>query len=159
MKHFVKAAKMRVSANRDDVLVTNALGSCLGIAVHDCQAGVAGLLHVVLPCSEVDRAKAKDNPCLFVDTGVPRLFQACYCEGAKKERLHITVAGGAALNPKFHDVFEIGKRNLLKLHQLLQESGMPIQASDVGSCHSRTLTLFVGTGTVTVECRDREIRL
>ncbi len=41
-------------ATGDGGLATYALGSCLGVAVHDPVAGVAGLLHVMLPSSAGD---------------------------------------------------------------------------------------------------------
>ena len=45
-----------------DLLITYALGSCLGIAIHDPVARVGGLLHVMLPDSTIDRNKAQATP-------------------------------------------------------------------------------------------------
>ena len=44
MKHTVGVAAMKVSGEPGDIIVTHALGSCLGIAVHDEVAGVGGVL-------------------------------------------------------------------------------------------------------------------
>ncbi len=71
MRQIVGIADLKVSRERDDVIVTYALGSCLGVAIYDPVAGVGGMLHVMLPMSTIDPAKAQDNPCMFVDTGVP----------------------------------------------------------------------------------------
>src|ERR687883_1621818 len=77
---------MKISSNAEDRLITYALGSCLGITVHDPVAGVGGMLHVMLPTSTIDPTKGEANPFMFVDTGVPRLFRDCMKAGAKPGR-------------------------------------------------------------------------
>ena len=113
MKHIVGVADMKISASADDLLITYALGSCLGITIYDPISAVGGMLHVMLPLSTIDPAKASANPYMFVDTGVPRLFIDCYKAGARKERLVVKVAGGACANGHSadDDYFQIGKRN------------------------------------------------
>lgn len=146
----VGMAELRVSADPSTRLVTYALGSCLGIAVHDRVAGVGGLLHVMLPLSTIDAAKARENPALFVDTGVPALFRACYRLGAVKGRMVVKVAGGAAAGAAGDpDQFQIGKRNLLTLRRLLWKNGVMIDAQAVGGHGvARTMSLDVADGTV-----------
>ena len=140
---------MKISADTGDTIITHALGSCLGIAVHDPVARVGGLLHIMLPLSTIDPAKAAENPFMFVDTGVPRLFIDCYKLGAKKERLVLKVAGGASLHGREEDdYFNIGKRNFIMLRKLLWKNNVLIMSQDVGGSHSRTMSLDVGTGEV-----------
>jgi chemotaxis protein CheD len=143
---------MKVSAEKEDQLVTYALGSCLGITVFDPVAGIGGLLHAMLPSSEIDRAKAVENPYMFVDTGVPKLFHECYKVGARKERMIVKVAGGASVqgNEK-DDYFEIGKRNFVMLRKLLWKNGVLLKSHDVGGTLSRTMVLEMDTGSVTVK--------
>jgi chemotaxis protein CheD len=157
VKYIVGVADMRVSADRADRIVTHALGSCLGIAVHDPVRGVGGLLHLMLPLSTIDAAKAQDNPFMFVDTGVPRLFVECYRLGATKERLQLYVAGGASTpREEGEDRFQIGRRNMVMLRKLLWKNGVLIHSEDVGGHASRTMELDIGTGGVTVR-RDGEV--
>src|SRR5258708_2474604 len=96
MKHVVGLAQLHVSAEAADELIAYALGSCLGVAIHDAVAGVGGLLHVMLPLSSSDPAKAAESPCTYVDSGVPLLFRTCYALGAEKRRMVVKVAGGAS---------------------------------------------------------------
>ena len=149
----VAMAALQVTADPADRLVTYALGSCLGVAIYDPVARVGGLLHAMLPLSTLDAAKARANPALFVDTGVPALFRACYALGASKSRLVVKVAGGAAAAaPDAPDQFQIGRRNLLTLRQLLWKNGVLVQAQDVGGHQlSRTMALDVGDGTVSLK--------
>jgi len=134
-----------------DVIVTHALGSCLGIAIHDATAQVGGLLHVMMPLSTIDEAKAKANPYMFVDTGVPQFFREAYAAGALKGRLVVKVAGGATTQQGMQqDRFAIGRRNYIVLRRILWKNGILIQAEDVGGTQARTMHLEIGTGRVWV---------
>ena len=141
---------MRVSAQPEDTLITYALGSCLGISIYDAVAQVGGLIHIMLPQSSVSPEKARERPHMFVDTGVPLLFKESYKLGARKERLSVTVAGGASLRASGKDCFEIGKRNLVMLRKLLWRNGVLLQREDVGGNCSRNMSLDVSTGDVTI---------
>lgn len=154
-------AEMAISASGGERLVTYALGSCLGVCVHDPIAGVAGLLHVMLPSSDIDPQKAQRNPCMFVDTGVPELFRAAYRAGAHKERLVVKVVGGASTTDGEQlDAFQVGKRNVLTLKKLLWKNGVILRAEDVGGLRlSRTVFLQVATGEVLVKTNGREATL
>ena len=154
-------AEMHVSGEHADRLVTYALGSCLGVCVHDPVAGVGGLLHVMLPSSEIDPAKAQRNPYMFVDTGVPELFRAAYRAGAQKERLVVKVVGGAFTGEGDQpDSFQVGKRNVLTLKKLLWKNGVILRAEDVGGQRlSRTVFMQVRTGTIVVKTNGQEATL
>lgn len=157
MKQVIGIADMKISARAEDVLITYALGSCLGISVYDAAAKVGGLIHIMLPSSAVNPAKAAANPLMFVDTGVPELFKACYKAGAKKERMVLKVAGGASLqNNADTDQFQIGKRNFLMLRKLLWKNNVLIRSCDVGENYSRTMSLDMATGEVTLKIKNEE---
>jgi chemotaxis protein CheD len=145
-------AGLAVSADPDCELVTYALGSCLGVVVHDPSTHVGGLLHAMLPLSSTDPEKAAKNAAAYVDTGVPALFRACYELGARKDRMVVKVAGGASLaHAEEDDLFQIGARNMVMLRKLLWKNGVLLRAQDVGGRASRTVMLCVGTGVVTVK--------
>lgn len=148
MKHVVGVAEMAVTTAPEDVLVTHALGSCLGIAAHDATAGVGGLLHVMMPLSKINPEKAATNPFLFVDTGVPRFLDELFDHGATRRTLTLMVAGGACVNPGETDRFAIGKRNFVVFKKLLWKNGILIAAQDVGGQKARTMRLDIATGRV-----------
>ncbi len=142
---------MKVSDRTGDIIITHALGSCLGIAAYDPMVRVGGLLHVMLPLSTIDPVKAERNPLMFVDTGFPNLLMQCLRIGAQKQRLEITVAGGANANEtEENDLFKIGKRNFLILRKLLWKDGLLLKSFDVGGSNSRTMSLEIGTGKVMI---------
>ena len=158
---IVGVADVKVSNTPGERLITDALGSCLGIVVYDPVVSVAGMLHVMLPTGTIDEAKMKDKPAMFVDSGVPLLFKECYKLGAKKERMHVRVAGGAHAGAREEDDrFQIGKRNMIALRKLLWKNGVLVHAHDTGGVQtSRTMWVDVTTGEVTLKINGAESKL
>ena len=148
MNHIVGVGAMHISNVDSDVIVTYALGSCLGVAAYDPGAKVGGLLHVMLPSSETNPEKAKANPYLFVDTGLPAFLQELTEAGAQKGRLVVKVAGGSTFHEGAGDRFLIGKRNYLMLKKVLWKQSLLVDAEDVGGQSPRTMYLEVGSGRV-----------
>lgn len=143
---IVSVADCVVTDDPASCLITYALGSCIGLAIHDPVARVGGLLHFMLPDSTIDPAKAKQNPFMFADTGVPLLFHGAYARGADKKRLIVTAAGGAQVLSS--ELFQIGKRNQLALKKILWRAGVLLHAEDLGGDVSRTVRMENGTGRV-----------
>lgn len=145
---IVGVADMKLSTNADDTIVTHALGSCLGIVIYDEVAKVAGMLHVMLPNSEIKTAdEDKKNPYMFVDTGVPILFKEAYALGAEKKRMKVYVAGGAGESK----IFAIGKRNFMFLRKLLWKNGVRISGEEVGGTIARNMYVHTGSGKVWIQ--------
>ena len=142
---IVGVADMKVSNNLDSVLVTYSLGSCIGIAIHDPVARVGGLLHFMLPESELDRQKAQEKPYMFADTGIPKLFKSAYELGAKKHRMRVVIAGGSQVMDQ-HGFFNIGKRNQMAVRKIFHRNNIMIDGCDVGGTSNRTLRLVVRSG-------------
>jgi chemotaxis protein CheD len=143
----VGIADCRISRVPEDVLITYALGSCVGVAIYDPVARVGGLLHYMLPESTIDPEKGRSNPYMFADTGIPLLFRRSYEHGAEKRRLMVNIAGGAQVMDE-GGIFNIGKRNALALRKILWKAGVLICSEAVGGSVSRTVRLEMESGRV-----------
>jgi chemotaxis protein CheD len=148
-KIVVGIAEIRVATQDGDELVTYALGSCLGLAVYDPVAHVGGLLHAMLPDLTCAPHKA-GHPAMFVDDGVAELLRLCTEQGAQKDRLVVKAAGGAAMSQGPQSAGRIGDRNVTSLRRALWKAGLLLTAKDLGGTLSRTLTLRMSDGSVTV---------
>ena len=128
---IINVAEGRVSSDPSDVLATYSLGSCIGVCLYDPLVHVGGLLHYQLPSSMMDARRAEQSPMMFADTGMNILMRKMSMLGAEKKRMHVKVAGGAAMEngPKG---FDIGKRNHLAIKKILWQNGMFLDAEDVG---------------------------
>ena len=156
MDIVVGVADLKVSNRINQVLVTHALGSCIGLAIYDPVAKVGGLLHYMLPESSLDAARALENPYMFADSGIPRLFRECYHLGAQKHRLKVKVAGGSQIlgGPEH---FQIGRRNYAALRRLFLKNNVLIDQEDVGGCKARTLYLEIATGRTWVKTTGLQV--
>ncbi|MEI7552888.1 MAG: chemotaxis protein CheD [Verrucomicrobiota bacterium] len=141
---------LAVSNNAQITLSTYALGSCVAVAVYDAQAKVAGVLHLMLPDSQLSPDKAAAQPAMFADTGLPLLFRSVIGLKAERARLRVFVAGGACVltGP---DSFKIGDRNVRATLDYLARQRFAVPSPAVGGTVNRTLHLDVGSGTLTLK--------
>ncbi len=154
MRHVVVVADMKLGG-KNDLVITHALGSCLGLMVYDPVAKVGGLLHAMLPLSKINKQKAKENPFMFVDTGVPVLFKAIYAAGGQKQRLVVKAAGcGNPLGK--NEMFKIGQRNYTLLKKLLWKNGILLESEAIGGTDSRTVYFDISSGIVKISTCGKE---
>jgi chemotaxis protein CheD len=144
---IVGVADMKVSNHSESTLITYSLGSCIGVVVYDGVARVGGLLHFMLPESHIDPEKARRNPWMFADTGIPLLFKEAYKYGAEKGRLVVKIAGGSQIMDD-KGFFNIGKRNYAAMRKIFWRNNVLITAEDVGGMINRTVRLEMATGKV-----------
>lgn len=157
VERVVGAGDSLVSTAASERLITHALGSCIGIVMHDPVAVVAGLLHAQLPTRDMHASTAAASVSAYVDTGVAALLRACTKRGADPSRLVVSVAGGAqrrvVSGDRFIDgAYHIGQRNLDVLASLLGRLGLAVHAADTGGTGiSRTMWVDVGSGAVALQ--------
>ena len=145
MNIIVGVSDMKVSNDPGGMLVTYSLGSCIGVAIYDPIAKVAGLLHFMLPESCLDADKARRNPFMFADTGIPRLFKSAYELGGSKSRIRVVVVGGAQVLDQ-HGFFNIGKRNIMAVRKIFHRNNVVIDYAETGGTSNRTIKVAVQDG-------------
>lgn len=135
---------MRIG-QKPDLLVTEALGSCLCLTVYDPASRSGGLLHAMLPLSKINPKKAAINPFMFVDSGIPELFRAL-SENANRKDEWLVKAVGCGNPMGSREVFKIGERNYRVLREMLLKEGLCLTAEDVGGTISRKVDLDLSSG-------------
>jgi chemotaxis protein CheD len=146
---LVRVADLRTGV-ADDVLITVGLGSCVAILLHDAEARVGGLAHVLLPSPALTRLDS--NPAKFPQSAVPRLLEMMAAEGARPERITGRLAGGASMFSSLAPpgTIQMGERNLVAARQALSANGVPLVGEAVGGEFGRTVRFRVGDGRVEV---------
>ena len=146
---FVKVAQAAVGG-AEDTLVTLGLGSCVAIVLHDPEARVGGLAHVLLP--EPALSRDQGNASKFATTAVPALVQEMARMGARPGRLKARLVGGAAMFQTLMvpGSLNMGARNINASRQALEEAGIPVVAEEVGGDYGRSVRFYVGAGKTTV---------
>lgn len=154
----VDISDLKVSDDPEQTIVTYALGSCIAVMVHDPVRVAAGMLHYMLPLSDISKEKAEARPAMFADTGIPLLFRTMYQLGCEKRNMIVKVAGGGSLYDD-RGIFAIGQRNYTILRKMFWKSGVLISAEDVGGAKSRTARLHVASGRCTIHSQGEEVEL
>jgi chemotaxis protein CheD len=145
----VGVGDVKTSSDPSSVIVTHALGSCLGIVTYDRAARAAGMLHALLPTAAVLPQRARENPHLFVDTGLHALCLAMVRLGASRANLEVSVVGGASVGGDFTtDHFQIGRKNIEALRPLLRSKGLRVHRHLLAGTSPRTLWVSVADGRV-----------
>jgi chemotaxis protein CheD len=153
---MVRMGEYAFSATAGDMLVSLGLGSCIGLALLDRRAAVAGLAHVVLPAAE-----GRDgSPGKFADTAVPVLLDAVIALGARRMRLEAVLVGGASMFSFGGSGLEVGQRNDAAVREELAKLRIPVRAADTGGSKGRTVRVTVATGLVTAKAAgESEVEL
>jgi chemotaxis protein CheD len=154
---MVRVADLRIGV-ADDVLTTVGLGSCVAIVLHDAEARIGGLAHILLPSPALGRSDG--NPAKFPQSAVPHLIELMTADGADRERITARLAGGAsmfaALAPP--GTIQMGERNLVAARQALSAAGVPLLAEAVGGDFGRTVRLRVRDGQMEVRSVAHGVR-
>ena len=121
-----------------DILVTYALGSCVGICLFDKIRKIGGLSHIMLPDSK-SSGELAENRMKFADTAIPDMFKKMVSMGVAPSVVVAKIAGGATMFTTTCDRFNIGERNVAAVRAALQALRIPIIASDTGANYGRTV--------------------
>ena len=127
------------------ILVTYALGSCIGLCFHDPRLHLGALLHIMLP---LNMEAGRKNPLKYADTGIRETLRQLEAKGASRSRMTVKIAGGA----KMFEISgggglgNIGQRNIDSVHLILRQEGIRLLAENVGGKVARTLLFDVASG-------------
>ncbi len=153
--NYIGIGDIAVSDSPDDILKTMALGSCVGVMLHDPKLKIAALAHIALPDSNIRSGGKMNKPGRYADTGVPLLAKAMLRMGSKGGRsIIVKIAGGAQINDP-NDTFNIGKRNVLVVKKILWKCSLILKAEDTGGTIGRTMEVNVDTGEVILSSPGR----
>mgnify|MGYP001306451464 CR=1 FL=1 len=148
----VGMGEIKLSKTPGTYLVAPGLGSCIGLIMYDPKISLAGMVHVVLPDSSATTKEIYSQG-KYADLAIPELLKRMINEGANKNNLVVTMAGGAQMFTleKGSNVLNIGMRNAVAVKAALNKEGLKISASDTGGNKGRTLKIEVSTGIVYVK--------
>lgn len=134
-------------------LSTSGLGSCVGVALHDTETGISGLVHVMLPVAEEMR---DGKPAKFADTGVELLISEMEERGANIETTEAKIAGGSNMLDFSDSDKSIGDRNVEQVRKTLESYDISVVAADIGGDYGRSLIFESTTGELVVKSANRE---
>ena len=140
-------------AKGSGMLITYALGSCIGICLYDQKIKLAALVHIMLP---LNMEPGRKNVMKYADTGIRETLKMMEAKGASRSRITAKIAGGAKMfEVSGGSLGNIGQRNIESVHMHLKREGIHLLKEDVGGSVARTLLFDPGTGLGCVRCYGR----
>lgn len=130
------------------VLMTPALGSCVGVTLWDPNKQRGGMAHVMLPATTDSQMKGEATR--FATVAIPMLVDKLVRMGSPVKRLQAKLAGGAAMFRGDFSMASIGQRNIAEVKLQLDRYGIRPVAEDTGGSHARTIELHLDTGLLVV---------
>jgi chemotaxis protein CheD len=146
----VKVAELRAGGERAE-LVSLGLGSCVAIILHDAEARVGGMAHVLLPSRSLS-SRGAANAAKFPETAVPALIEQMAALGAQPRRMSARLVGGASMFANLTPLgaVQMGERNVVASRQALATAGIPIVAEATGGTVGRSVRLRIVDGSVSI---------
>mgnify|MGYP002447920321 CR=1 FL=1 len=96
-------------AQYEGMLVTYALGSCIGICLYDPGLRLAALVHVMLP---LNMETGRRSPMKYADTGIRETLRQMEARGARRSRMVAKIA--VCLRWRAAEAWEISGSGILK---------------------------------------------
>ena len=140
-------------AQHNGMLITYALGSCIGICLYDQRVKLGAMIHIMLP---LNMETGRTNTMKYADTGIRETLKLMEAKGASRSRITAKIAGGAKMfEVSGGSLGNIGQRNIESVHMHLKREGIHLVKEDVGGSVARTLLFDVSTGMGCVRCYGR----
>ncbi|MHB0981502.1 MAG: chemotaxis protein CheD [Thermoleophilia bacterium] len=140
-----------------DLLVAQALGSCVSIILFDQRLRIGGMAHVLLPTPLNGSALPSGK---FVVSAIPALLAKIEGAAQQKPRLRAKLVGGANMFGRLGTGKNVGKRNVDEARQVLRGLHIPLAGQDVLGTWARTAELDVATGRLKVtSCKGGVVEL
>ena len=151
-KITVGIADMKM-AKGGGMLITYALGSCIGICLYDQKIKLAALIHIMLP---LNMEPGRKNTMKYADTGIRETLKMMEAKGASRSRITAKIAGGAKMfEISGGNLGNIGQRNIESVHMHLKREGIQLLKEDVGGSVARTLLFDPATGQACIRSYGR----
>jgi len=143
---------------RDNVAIATTLGSCVSACIWDEHAGIGGMNHFMLPLTdkeahEVDwgqRGMASDAT-RYGNFAMEHLINMILKSGGRKVNLRAKVFGGGKVLKQMSD---IGNKNIAFVLKYLEDEGIRVEGSDLGSFYPRKILFEPSSGRAFVKTID-----
>lgn len=152
-KLIVGIADMKMTQG-SGMLITYALGSCIGICLYDPLIKLASLTHILLP---LNMETGRKNTFKYADTGVREVIARMEAAGSNRSRMVAKIAGGARMfeiGPG--GIGNIGQRNAESVRMIIQRERIRLVAEHTGGSVARTVLFDGATGQACIRSYGRE---
>ena len=155
---LVSIGDIIVTNNPQTTLLVHGVGSSVGVVLYDPQSNTTGIIHLMLPDSQLSPNRIESKPGMFADTGMSTLFSKFSPE--QKDRLKVFITGGANAITT-HTALKIGEKNIERVKSFLEKEDISIAAEELGGQNNRSLSFSAEAALVKLKenLQKKEIQL
>lgn len=132
--------------SRKPVVIETILGSCVAVCMHDAEAKIGGMNHILLP----GRADLRhfDTAARYGINAMELLINRILALGGKRDRIIAKVFGGSHVLPSISLRNGMGAKNAEFVLEFLEIEGFTLASSDLGGCDTRRVYFHTDSGDV-----------
>ncbi len=146
-RNAVKIMPGEFFVDKEDIVISTVLGSCVSACIWDRTARVGGMNHFMLPGGQ-DGGSSNDLTAASGRYGVfamEQLINELIKHGARKANLEAKVFGGGAVLRKF-STLNVGERNAAFVLDFLKTEGIRVISQDLMDIYPRRVAFFPASG-------------
>jgi len=146
---FVQTGEVKIG-DKETILKSSAIGSCVVVAIYDTKEQIGGLAHIMLPGKSSKNSKYQKTR--YTDDAIEELMNKMNFNNPNVNNIEVCAIGGANVLQIENDT--IGHDNIDSIFKKLKEKKCKILAKSVGGFERRSATLNVETGKLTYTIGD-----
>ena len=133
-----------VCANKDELLISTPLGSCIAVIAYDNTTKTGGIAHIMLPGKAFEKNIKNRNK--YAQDAINYLIKSFEKLGVQKTNIEVCLVGGANVLKKEHDT--LVKEITDSVLEILQEQNLKIKAKSLGGNKRRSAAINIKTSIV-----------
>ena len=146
----LKVSEIAIS-NKEVVIETNGVGSCIVICLYDKEAKIGGMSHSMLPSSKKYKDATATKLGKYADEAIKNLYAKIIEMGGQPQRIKAKISGGAEMFSHLsHTHFNVGKENVESAKTTLESLNIPIIGESIGGSVGRMVSFDLSTCTMNV---------
>lgn len=149
MEYVIGIGEYIISTNKEDIVKTFALSTCVGIVIYDVNKKILAMAHVLLPKTINDNGAETYNSAKYADTAVYNVFRDMKRKyNCNIQDLRASLFGG--IDAEIGDCFKVGEKNVAVIKEILKKLNIRYDSANTGGRISRTIIAYTGTGEIDI---------
>jgi chemotaxis protein CheD len=152
VSHTVGIGEYHIVTERNGVLISYGLGSCVALCLWEPIRCVGGMAHIMLPAS-AGGALPSSVPAKFADQALAGMLEEFDRLRLSRGQLVAKIAGGAQMFAMSDQtgVLAVGRRNVERVLGLLRQERIPVIGEHTGGSVGRTVVFVNATGRLHIQ--------
>ena len=151
MKRYINTGEIKFS-DQSEVLIADALGSCVAIILYDEESKNGGIAHCLLPGKSPE--SEKENKYKYIEDAVDQLLCIIRQRNISKRRVRAFLVGGGNVIKSKDD--SICRENINSAISVLKDNHIRITAQSLGGTERRSVYFYPEHGLIKFTQGDKK---